>query len=151
MIRALVPPPRLSQIVAHMPSAWHAALAQLERRGHALGIVFRVYGSAAWQMLTGLEYVHPASDLDLLWRPRDRTQLDAGVALLEQWQEDTGIAVDGEIVFGDDEAVAWREWRRCGIGEHVLVKRLDGPLLRERKALLGLLSGEVQRAAFAAA
>jgi phosphoribosyl-dephospho-CoA transferase len=151
MIRAIVPPPRLSQIVERMPGAWHVALAQLERQSRALGIVFRVYGSAAWQMLTGLEYVHSASDLDLLWRPRTRAQLDAGVALLEQWQDAAGIAVDGEIVFGADEAVAWREWRRGGIGEQVLVKRLDGPILRERAALLHVLSGEVLGAASAAA
>ena len=115
------------------------ALADLAHRGRDLGITFRVFGSVAWQALTGLDYLSETSDIDVLWRPGDAEQLSGGIELLDAWQRDFAIPVDGEILFGDEDAVAWREWRDRGDGRRLLVKRLSGPLMREAASLVATL------------
>jgi len=139
MIRRVSRAPALADVVPHAPWHWRPPLARLHRRAEAIGITFRVFGSAAWQALTGVAYVTDASDVDLLWHPATPAQLTEGVAILDAWQRDSGIPADGEIIFGDDDAVAWREWRRHGDHAHVLVKRLDGPVMRAPCALLQML------------
>jgi phosphoribosyl-dephospho-CoA transferase len=96
----------------------------------ALDVEAVVYGSFGWQQLTGLDYLREGSDIDLLLQVASPEQADAAVAALHA----SGIEsprLDGELVFPDGSAVAWREWAiwRAGLVEQVLVKRLDGPLL----------------------
>jgi phosphoribosyl-dephospho-CoA transferase len=139
MIRRVSRAPALPDVIPHVPWHWRPPLAHLRQRAEAIGIAFHVFGSAAWQALTGLAYVTDASDVDLLWHPATPAQLTEGVAILDAWQRVSGIPADGEIVFGDDEAVAWREWQRRGNHAHVLVKRLDGSVMRAPGALLQML------------
>lgn len=139
MIRRVSRAPALADVIPHVPWRWLPPLARLRQRAEAIGIAFHVFGSAAWQMLTGLAYVTDASDVDLLWHPATPAQLAEGVTILDAWQRVSGIPADGEIVFGDDDAVAWREWRRRGNHAHVLVKRLDGPVMRAPGALVQML------------
>ena len=87
----------------------------------------RVYGSYGWECLTGLPYVHARSDIDLLLPVDDPHAADAVAARLERASPDLP-RLDGELVFADGRAVAWREWRQwrgARVGE-LLVKRLDG-------------------------
>jgi phosphoribosyl-dephospho-CoA transferase len=135
----VAPPPRLSAVCADMSARWRRVLEALDRRGAEHGIVFRVFGSAAWQAVTGLNYLTDHSDIDLLWRPADRAALEAGTALLQECNDLHGTPLDGEILFGSDAAVSWREWARCTDRERVLVKRLRGGSLCTRNALLGLM------------
>ena len=137
-IRCSAPPPLLRDVIAHAPIAWRVALEDLLRRADACGIALRVFGSAAWQALTGLPYVTAQSDLDLLWRPGDAAQLAAGVALLADWERASGARADGEILFGDDVAVAWREWQqaRQNGNAQVLVKSTAQAALMDVRALL---------------
>ena len=104
-------------------SAWHALLASLAVAGCAP----RVYGGHGWQVLTRLAYVHAASDVDLLLPVVSSAQADAVARLLANaaW---TGPRLDGELLFPDGAAVAWREWlaHREGRTAQVLVKRLHG-------------------------
>ncbi len=132
-------PPTLVAVIPHLPPSWQPALVSLRQRAEAIDVSFRVFGSAAWQMLTGLPYVTDKSDIDLLWHPASRSQLAAGVALLEAWQPVAGMRADGEIVFGDDDAVAWREWSRHDRHACVLAKTLRGPVMRKPAELLKLL------------
>jgi len=133
------PPLRLVDAIPHLPATWRRPLAQLLRNASPTGIVFAVYGSAAWQALTGEKYLTPASDIDLLWRPVGPDQLASGIALLGDWEAATGLRADGEILFGDDDAVAWREWMGDGgksSTSRVLVKSLAGARLCTRRELL---------------
>ncbi len=90
-----------------------------------LGLQPRVFGSHGWQQLTGLVYLRPSSDLDLLLPVEGLPQADAAAAWLAG-AAFAGPRLDGELVFADGSAVAWREWldwraQRC---EQILVKRL---------------------------
>jgi phosphoribosyl-dephospho-CoA transferase len=69
----------------------------------------RAYGSLAMQALTGLPYLRPSSDIDLLFRPACRRQLDQVSDLLAHHAQ--ALPLDGEIVFPGGQAVAWKEWR----------------------------------------
>ena len=38
-----------------------------------------------WQALSGLPYLTPQSNIDLLWHSRSHMQLQQGIALLMRW------------------------------------------------------------------
>lgn len=106
--------------------AWRTLLASLG----AAGCAPRVYGGHGWQALTRLAYLHPGSDLDLLLPVACAAQADAVVEALAAPAWD-GPRLDGELLFADGAAVAWREWLawREGRVPQVLVKRLHGVAL----------------------
>jgi phosphoribosyl-dephospho-CoA transferase len=133
------PPPALADAIARLPPAWRPPLLRLLRGARSRRIEFRLYGSAAWEALTGEHYLAPESDIDLLWRPAGMDQLGAGIALLADWERASALRADGEILFGDDDAVAWREWMEAQCQpsrSRVLVKSLAGARLCMRADLL---------------
>ena len=138
------PPLELAEAIPHLPLAWRAPLQQLIRGAEAIDIGFRVYGSAAWEALTGVPYLAFRSDLDLLWQSTSEAQIDAGVALLSAWETQTGFVADGEICFGDDAAVAWREWSNWrqapGITHRILMKTLRGAELVAPSDVIALVA-----------
>lgn len=130
------PPLALKAVLATLPEPWRGQLAQLNEA--SLGLDFRVYGSAALQALTGLPYLRPSSDIDLLLHPATEQQLRSGLALLARF--DTTLPLDGEIVFPNGEAAAWKEWAAAEAGHaRVLVKGAEAVRLASVSALLATL------------
>jgi phosphoribosyl-dephospho-CoA transferase len=123
----------LPAAMAAAPEAWRAGLGALDGAGMAL----RAYGSLALQAITGLPYLSPRSDIDLLLAPHSRSELDAGVAALSRHGK--ALPLDGEILFPCGSAVAWKEWRDARDGARVLVKTMDAVRLDTRAALLASL------------
>jgi phosphoribosyl-dephospho-CoA transferase len=122
----------LHEAMAVAPEAWRADLAALGG-----GTALRAYGSLALQAITGLPYLTPRSDIDLLLAPRSRSELDAGIAALSRHAD--ALPLDGEILFPGGAAVAWKEWRDARDGMRVLVKTMDAVHLDSRAALLATL------------
>ena len=120
---------------AAVQANWHGLCAAL--RG--AGVEARVYGSHGWQALTGLACVREGvSDVDLLLPCATAAQADAAAAVLARAATAATAAtalprIDGECVFADGAAVAWREWAawRAGAVRQVLVKRLHGAALED--------------------
>ena len=135
-------PLRLADAIAHAPSAWQPALAELEAAATGIGLELRVFGSLAWQALSGLPYLTPQSDIDLLWHPSSIAQLQQGIALLARWEYDNGLRADGEVLFGGNCAVSWREWAtlKSAADQRVLVKRETGAELVAARELLEMLA-----------
>jgi phosphoribosyl-dephospho-CoA transferase len=106
------PPLKLDAALQAAPAAWQATLQALAAQAIGMGLRFHVFGSLAWQALTGLQYMTDQSDIDLLWYPRSRRELDAGLQLLARFAPD--LPLDGEIVFPDGNGVAWKEWLQAG-------------------------------------
>ncbi|PFH04544.1 phosphoribosyl-dephospho-CoA transferase [Collimonas sp. PA-H2] len=120
-------PLTLRQALAHMPAGWSGPLRAFAGDCLHSGIALRLYGSWAWQVLTRQNYVTAASDIDLLFAPRSTLEFSRGMALLAQHA--ARLPLDGEVIFPDGRAVAWKEcWQAMqagaegGIVARVLVK-----------------------------
>jgi phosphoribosyl-dephospho-CoA transferase len=97
--------PTLAQIA---PAAeWCDAAGDLANALAQIGVQARVYGSYAWQHLTGLTYLHADSDLDLCLEVSQLDKASQAIDLLAQTQ--LPMRLDGEVIFPGGHAVAWRE------------------------------------------
>jgi len=122
------------------PAAWQPAFDALRDAMVDAGLACRVFGSLAMQALTGERYLRPDSDIDLLLRPTDAAELDAGLALVTRFAR--ALPLDGEIEFPSGHAVSWKEWALVQSGaDRVLAKHLDAVALLRRDALLGQFAG----------
>ncbi|WP_295997556.1 malonate decarboxylase holo-[acyl-carrier-protein] synthase [Rugamonas sp.] len=131
-----VPPLSLKSVLPSLPSPWREELTAFDNR--AVGLVMRVYGSVALQVLTAQPYMTPTSDVDILFYPATSQQLNAGLALLSFHA--TRLPLDGEIVFPSGQAVSWKEWLQAqAAAAHVLVKEADSVHLAPPNALLATL------------
>ncbi|WP_431276761.1 malonate decarboxylase holo-[acyl-carrier-protein] synthase [Variovorax ureilyticus] len=108
----------------------------LGRKLAACDASVRVYGAYGWQLLTGLPCVRESSDIDVWIGVRDAEQADAVAHHLEAFAP-RHPRLDGELVFEDGTAVAWREWHawRAGRARHLLVKRLHGASMADASFL----------------
>lgn len=131
----------LSDAMASAPDRWRSALVDLADAGESAGVTLRIFGSLAWQHLTGAICMTARSDIDLLLYPDSMRQLEDGLELLSEHAAQ--LPLDGEIVFPNGDAVAWKEWRQARVssaGCRVLVKHLHGVRLVPVAGLLTLLS-----------
>ena len=128
--------PEAHKALPLLPRGTRAPLQSLLAQLREIGVRPRVYGSYGWQLLSGLAYVHAASDFDLLLAVEHRDQADALVALL-QASAPASLRIDGEFLFPDGGAVSWREYAswRAGLTRELLVKRLDSVALEPEVGL----------------
>ena len=114
--------PKAAAITVLLPPPLRNAWATLAKTVDA-----RIYGSFGWQQMTGLNYLHADSDLDLCVSVDDAAAADLAAAALSQ-AAFARPRIDGELVFPDGRAVAWREWQpwREQRVDRILVKRLQG-------------------------
>lgn len=119
-------PLAIAEVLDVLPETMVAPLQTLSRQAHDFGMAVGVYGSTAWQRLSGEAYRHTESDVDLA------CAVGAGAALLDWLSALAEVSrrvparIDGEIRFPDDRAVAWRELLDCRLDPtaSVLVKDL---------------------------
>ena len=139
-IVSTAPPLELSATINIAPEAWRHTLDQVADLASRHSVEARVFGSLAWQTLTGLDYLTNTSDLDLLLpKPRggDLARLTADLAAIEAAAP---MRLDGELVRDDGAGVNWRELY-SGACE-VLVKTTGGVALLDANVFL---SGEIQK------
>jgi phosphoribosyl-dephospho-CoA transferase len=124
--------PKARAITAQLQFGLRARWLRLAAQLHASGIEVRVHGGHGWQCITGLRYLTPQSDLDLLLPVADAQAADAVADLLAGFTW-AGPRLDGELLLPNGCAVAWREWLqwRSGSVDRILVKRLHGVSLEE--------------------
>jgi phosphoribosyl-dephospho-CoA transferase len=135
-IKKSAPAMALASVLRSSPSTWRAHLAALER--DAAGLHLRAYGSLAMEAITELPYVSETSDVDILFHPASRRQLEDGVALLARYA--ALLPLDGEIVFPGGAAVSWKEWRMAVANPaKVIVKEMGAVRLADTASLLALL------------
>ncbi|MDR6454773.1 phosphoribosyl-dephospho-CoA transferase [Variovorax beijingensis] len=123
--------PRLDDMQKLLPPPARGAVRELLGRLDASHATARVFGSFGWQAISGLDHVRDDSDLDLSIPIDDAAHADAVVRALGSFEAERP-RLDGELMFADGAAVAWREWRewRAGRARAVMVKRLDGVCLQ---------------------
>jgi phosphoribosyl-dephospho-CoA transferase len=128
-VASVARPPSLQQARAYAPRNWWPTLDRLDGLAHRHSVDVRVFGSLAWQSLTGLDYVTDRSDLDVLFEFRRETDIDRFVADVAAIETGAPMRLDGELMGADGAAVNWREFHD-GASE-LLVKSI------ERVVLLG--------------
>ncbi|MCJ2080836.1 malonate decarboxylase holo-[acyl-carrier-protein] synthase [Methylobacterium sp. J-090] len=127
-ILSTAPPPRLAAAASAAAAAWQPTL----RRLVDLDPETRTFGSLAWQHLTGLTYLSPTSDIDLLWHlDGSAERLLAGLAAIDR---DAPMRIDGECLGAGGMAVQWRELAE-GTPE-IMVKDARGVALMPRADFL---------------
>lgn len=133
------------QVIRYQPPLPLTILSQLGIATAALNAEFRqleiaagVFGSFAWQYLTGTEYIHEASDIDLLLPLRTTRQLQRLPELLQALAEISQRRIDGEISFPNGQAVAWREW--FSSRDELLVKSINNIEIIGRNQLMQQLN-----------
>ena len=130
--------PRLAGMHDLLPPLARGAVRELLGRLDECHATARVFGSYGWQAISGLDHVHAASDLDLSVTDEGAAHANAVARALASFEspQPPPPRLDGELLFNDGSAVAWREWSewRAGRARAVLVKRLDGVSLRRDTA-----------------
>lgn len=133
----------LADAVVAAPDAWRAPLAALDAEARGARLALRVYGALGFQAVTGQACLRPGSDIDLLLHPATPADLRGALALLARHAR--LLPLDGECVFGDGRAVAWKELAACPHEDaRVLAKSVDGVTLATLGSLLATL-GEEER------
>ncbi|MGJ7509780.1 malonate decarboxylase holo-[acyl-carrier-protein] synthase [Variovorax sp. GT1P44] len=125
----------LGEVLSLLPLSVRLAASDLRAGLAACDATAHVYGSYGWQAVSGLDHVRPGSDLDVWVAVDDAAHADAVASQLLCFP---GVEprLDGELLFPDGTAVAWREWVewRAGRVRAVMVKRLTGSALRHDTA-----------------
>lgn len=126
--------PQLGEVIDSAPPAWRTTLHRLTVVGDRFGVQTQVFGSLAWQWLTGLAYVSEHSDVDLVWTLPRRAMLDDFLAALADIDAVAPMRVDGELLRADGAGANWRELN-CASAD-VLVKTAAESLLCGREHFL---------------
>ena len=117
---------------------WRSTIASLLALGASIGVEPSAFGSLLWQYQTGLTYLSPHSDLDVLWPVPPSFDVLSLVFGIAEIQRDAPLRIDGEVVFTDGSAVNWRElWMadRAADRASVLVKTTEGVRLLDIASL----------------
>lgn len=133
--------PTSLRTVAHKAeAAWQPAIAALVALGERHGIEPAAFGSLLWEHHTGLTYLSPRSDLDVIWSARagcNIVDLLRGIARIERAAP---MRIDGEIVFPQGAAANWRELHKAFDEDgpaDILIKTMDGVRAVSARSLPG--------------
>lgn len=136
-VARVAPPLALAEALASAPGPWRGPLAMLEREAQGAGLMLRVYGSLAWEHLSGERYLTGDSDVDLLVAVQLPEELRRALRLLAA-RAAGPPRLDGEVLLPGGHGVAWRELATRS--ERVLVKSADAVALQRTRDVLGALA-----------
>jgi len=127
-----VAPVSVSEAIRAAPAGWQAQLEGAIATGERLAVRPALFGALLWQHLTGLPYLHPGSDIDLIWPTPPMARLPGLLNDIERLNAAGPARIDGEITLADGGGVNWRELHRelRVPGGAVLVKSMDGADIR---------------------
>jgi phosphoribosyl-dephospho-CoA transferase len=108
-ICAIASPLTLAHCVNTCTAAVAEPLKRLLQQCESHDIVVSVYGSLAWEMLSGTTYRHSGSDIDLVCDIARTPQLAPCIEALQQAQQALPCSLDGEIRFAGGAAANWKE------------------------------------------
>lgn len=108
-IARVAPPLAPLRCLSRLPVDQAEIMAGLEKSLAAVGVRVGVYGSLAWEALSGEAYRNGDSDIDLVCDVHSLAQYHAALEFLEAAAARLSCRLDGEVRFPDGNAVAWRE------------------------------------------
>jgi len=128
-VLARSPRPALYSVKGVAGYSWQHTIEALLVLGERHGVAPAAFGSLLWQYKTGLPYLSPQSDLDVLWPLSCDCDIDSILVGIADIDERAPMRIDGEIVFSNGSAVNWREFHLALKQENpgeVLTKTIDG-------------------------
>jgi phosphoribosyl-dephospho-CoA transferase len=132
-------PPSLWTVRHAVDRSWQSTIRALVMLGARHAVTPAAFGSLLWQYQTGLCYLSPRSDLDLLWRAHEGYEISYLLTGIAEAERNAPMRIDGEIVFPNGAAVNWRELHRAlnheGVSE-VITKSIEGVRLTNTSQLL---------------
>ncbi len=127
-------PLALNSVCGVAPPSWRPTFERLGELASQYSVDASVFGSLAWQALTGLDYLTDYSDLDLLLYVRRETDLRRIAADIAEIEAAAPMRIDGEFIRYDGAAVNWREFHVGG--RDILVKTIDRVAVFDRSFFL---------------
>lgn len=132
----------ITHCCSRLPTAEAAVMGRLAEQAAACGADLGIFGSLAWEVVSGEAYRHADSDIDLICDVATLEQFDVMLAALQRAAGELSCRLDGELRFPDGNAVAWREmaaqYRQPSAP--VLVKGEHGVDLQPVQTLLATLA-----------
>lgn len=129
-------PPGPGEIAEVGPPGWGETLEAAAGLAHRYGVRVTPFGGLLWQCLTGLAYLHPGSDLDLLWRCPAR--MPPGLpGAISDLAAGAPMRLDGEIVVAG-WGVQWCELAQAGPEDAVLCRGGAGIEMRPARCFAGV-------------
>ena len=104
-------PPSLHATAKAADPGWRSTIDALVAVGVRSGVDPAAFGSLLWQHLTGLAYLSPHSDLDVLWPIPPGLAVGSLVCSIAAVQREAPVRIDGEIVFPDGSIVEMVIWK----------------------------------------
>jgi phosphoribosyl-dephospho-CoA transferase len=122
--------PTSLRAVAHKADpAWQPTIAALVALGERHGVEPAAFGSLLWEHHTGLTYLSPTSDLDVIWSAHGGCNIASLLRGIAQIERVAPMRIDGEIVFPQGAAANWRELHKAldeDRAAEILIKTMDG-------------------------
>lgn len=122
-------PVTVDEAVSALPPSEASALARFANAlaGHVVQL--GVYGSTAWQFLTGETYRHAQSDVDVICDVASKSGFAGCLAAFADAARYFPTMIDGELRFAGGRAVAWRELHNaCNGGPAVVLAKSEREL-----------------------
>lgn len=135
------PPLSIERCAPRLAPATGDRLQALAAAIRSSGATLGVYGSLAWETLSGEAYRHTESDIDLICDVADFAQYEQALAAFSRAAAHFPCRLDGELRFPNGDAVAWAELAgRPRRDQTVLVKGEREVVLKPLATLLGGLA-----------
>lgn len=103
------PPLSVERCVSRLAPATGERLLALAATIRSSGAALGVYGSLAWEALSGETYRHAESDIDLICDVATPDQYALALTAFAQAAAHLSCRLDGELRFPNGDAVAWSE------------------------------------------
>ena len=139
-VTARAAPPRLRAVDLAGKPNWEPIVRKLLALGEQHGIEPAVFGSLLWEHHTGLKYLSPTSDVDLIWSVGASCNVASLLDGIARIEHAAPMHIDGEIVFQTGGAANWRELHKALGNEspvEILIKTMDGALACNPRSLPG--------------
>ena len=119
-------PPLVALAATVAPRSWRSSISAVAE----LNAGTRCFGSLCWEYLTGLSYLTPESDLDLLWQVASEPEADQLGRGIAQIDGRSPTRIDGEFITPAAAGIQWREWHSAA--PTLMAKTPVGPRLLAR-------------------
>jgi len=130
--------PSLHSVMQASPNAWLPCLRELDGFAKTYGVQAGVFGSLAWQWLTGLHYLGSNSDIDIAWTLPSRDRIEPFLDDLADIESRAPMRLDGELIRHDGTGVNWREVQ--GGHADLALKTATEVVMCSREAFIGELA-----------